>query len=332
MKASWETVSWLQKIALGLAMLSASIGAARAQDYPSRPITIIVPLVAGGGADTLARIVADRMKTTLGQPVVVENIPMAAGTVGVGRLAQSAPDGYTVGIGDQTSNLISSLTTSVRYDVLKDFEPVSLLSTSPVVLVARKTIPAEDLKQFIVWLRDHPEGATSGSFGQGSGPYIISAAFQNLTGTKLRMVTYRGTPLALQDIIGGQIDLLFLEQSIMIGHLRSGAIKAYALLAKNRSAAVPDVPTIEEAGGPSLDIFTWRGMWAPKGTPAHVVARLNSAVVEALGDPAVQKRIAEIGHEIVPRDRQTPQALAAHHKAEMEKWLPMIKAAGAKTD
>jgi len=334
MKPSWKMVSCLQApaFAVALAILPASIEVTRAQDYPSRPITIIVPLAAGGGVDALARILADRMKTTLGQPVVIENIPMAAGTVGVGRLAQAAPDGYTIGMGDQTSNLISSITTAVRYDVLKDFEPISLLSTSPIVLVARNTMPATDLTQLIVWLREHPEEGTAGNFGQGSGPHIISVAFQNLTGTKLRMVTYRGTPLALQDIVAGQIDLMFVEQSTMVGHLRGGTIKAYAILAKKRSAAVPEVPTIEEAGGPSLDIFTWRGMWVPKGTPAHVVARLNSAVVEALGDPAVQKRIADIGHEIVPRSQQTPQALGAHHKAEMEKWLPMIKAAGIKTD
>jgi tripartite-type tricarboxylate transporter receptor subunit TctC len=301
-----------------------------AQDYASRPITLIVPFAAGGGVDALARILADRMKATLGQPVVVENIPTAAGTIGVARLAQSAPDGYTIGIGDQTSNLISSLTTSVRYDVLQDFAPIALLSTSPIALVARKTIPATDLKQFIGWLREHPEGATAGNFGQGSGPHIISAAFQRSTGTKLRMVTYRGTPQALQDVIGGQIDLLFLEQGIMIGQLRSGTIKAYAILGKKRSAELPEVPTIEEAGGPPLDIFTWRGMWAPKGTPAHIVGRLNAAVVEALADPAVQKRVAEIGHEIVPRAQQTPQALAAHHRHEMEKWQPRVKAANVK--
>jgi tripartite-type tricarboxylate transporter receptor subunit TctC len=334
MMAFRRTTSWLRKavIALALATLPAPIGIAWAQDYPSRPITVIVPLLAGGGADTFARILIDRMKTTLGQPIVVENIPTAAGTVGVGRLAQAAPDGYTIGIGDQTSNLVSSLTTAVRYDVLKDFEPIALLSTSPIVLVARKTIPATDLKQFIGWLRDHPEGATAGNFGQGSGPHIISAAFQRSTGTKLRMVTYRGTPQALQDVVGGQIDLLFLEQSIMIGQLRSGTIKAYAILGKKRSAELPEVPTIEEAGGPPLDIFTWRGMWAPKGTPAHIVGRLNAAVVEALADPAVQKRVAEIGHQIVPLAQQTPQALAVHHKSEMEKWLPMVKAANVKAD
>ena len=196
-------------------------------------------------------------------------------------------------------------------------------------MVARKTIPATDLKQLIGWLREHPEGATAGSFGHGSGPHIVSAAFQNLTGTKLRMVTYRGTPLALQDVVSGQIDLLFLEQAIMTGHLRGGTIKAFAILAKSRSAALPEVPTIEEAGGPPLHIVTWRGMWAPKGTPAHVVGKLGTAVIDALSDPAVQKRIAEIGQEIVPRAQQTPQALAAHHQAEMEKWLPMIKAVKA---
>ena len=288
---------------LALAMLPASIQVARAQDYPSRPITIIVPLVAGGSVDVVARILADRMKTTLGQPIVVENIPTAAGTVGVGRLAQAAPDGYTIGMGDQTTNIVSSLINSVRYDVLNDFEPISLLSTSPVALVARKTMPAADVKQLIGWLREQPEGATAGSFGQGSGPHIISAAFQNLTGTKLRMVAYRGTPLALQDVVGGQIDLLFLEQSNMIGHLRGGTIKAYAVLAKSRSAALPDVPTIEEAGGPPLHVMTWRGMWAPKGTPAHVVSKARAPPSsKPSADPVVQKRIAETSQEIVPRD------------------------------
>jgi tripartite-type tricarboxylate transporter receptor subunit TctC len=334
MKLSSRTVARLRKLAIALAvtLLPAAGQVAWAQDYPSRPITVIVPLVAGGGVDSLTRILVERMKTTLGQPLVVENIPAAAGTVGVGRLAQAAPDGYTILIGDQTSNLVSSVTTTVRYDVLKDFEPIALLSTSSVVLVARKTMPPTDLRQLIGWLREHPEGATAGSFGQGSGPHIISAAFQNLTGTKLRMVTYRGTPPALQDVVSGQIDLLFLEQSNMIGQLRSGTIKAFAVLTKSRSAALPEVPAIEEAGGPPLHIVTWRGMWAPKGTPAHVLGKLGAAVTDALSDPAVQKRVADIGQEVVPRAQQTPQGLAAHHQAEMEKWLPMIKAAASKSD
>jgi tripartite-type tricarboxylate transporter receptor subunit TctC len=334
MTAFRGTVPWLQKwvVALALAMMPASIGVTRAQDYPNRPITIIVPLVAGGSVDVVARILADRMKTTLGQPMVVENIPTAAGTLGVGRLTQATPDGYTIGVGDQTSHVVSSLVNPVRYDVLKDLEPISLLSTSSIALVARKTLQAADVKQLIVWLREQPEGATAGSFGQGSGPHVISTAFQNLTGTKLRLVSYRGTPLALQDVVGGQIDLLFIEQSNMIGQLREGTIKAYAVLSENRSAALPNVPTIDEAGGPSLHVATWRGMWAPKGTPTDVLSKLRAAVIEALGDPAVQKRIAETSQEIVPRAQQTPEALAAHHSAEMEKWRAMIKAANVKAD
>lgn len=334
MNLIWRTVSYLRKpvVVLLLTMSQALVQAASAQDYPSRPITFIVPLAPGGGADTLARILADRMKTTLGQPIVVENIPTATGTVGVGRLAQAAPDGYTIGVGDQTTNVVSSLTNAVRYDVLNDFDPIALLSTSPVALIARKTMPAADLKQLIVWLRDHPDGATVASFGQGSGPNIIGAAFQRLTGTKFRMVTYRGNAAAIPDLISGQIDLMFVEQSIMMAQLAGGSIKAYAMLAQSRSAAAPDVPTIEDAGGPPLHIVTWRGMWAPKGTPSHVSKRLGAAVVEALSDPAVQKRIAEIGQDVVPAAQQTPQALAAHHKAEIEKWTPLIRAANIKAD
>jgi tripartite-type tricarboxylate transporter receptor subunit TctC len=251
-----------------------------AQTYPSRPITLIVPFVPGGGVDTLGRILAYRMKATLGQPIVIENIPTAAGTVGVGRLAQAAPDGYTIIIGDQTSHVISSIVSPVRYDVLTDFDPISLLSTSAATLVARRTMQASDLKQLIVWLRENPEGATVASFGQGSGPYIVGTTFQRLTGTKFRMVTYRGNAAAIPDLISNQIDLMFVEQSIVIPHLSAGAIKAYAILAKSRSVALPEVPTIEEAGGPPLHVVTWRGMWVPKGTPSHITSRLGSAVVE----------------------------------------------------
>src|SRR5262245_22620687 len=302
------------------------------QDYPTRPITLIVPFVAGGGVDTTARILAERMKTTLGQPLVVENIPTGAGTVGVGRLAVAAPDGYTVGIGDQTSNVISAVASSVGYDALKDFEPISLLSTSPVALVGSNKLQAANLKELIAWLQANPDKATVASFGQGSGPHISGVTFQNLIGTRFRFVHYRGNSVALPDLVSGQIDLMLSEQSIILGHVRAETIRAYAMLAKERSAALPEIPTIEEAGGPSLHVVTWRGMWVPKGTPTHVRSKLGSAVLDALSDPAVQKRIAEIGQEVVPPARRTPEALAAHHKAEIEKWAPMIKAANAKAD
>ena len=334
MRPFWRTVRYLQRlgIILLLTMSPASIPATLADDYPNRPITLIVPHAPAAGVDILARILAERMKSALRQAIVVENIPTGAGTVGVGRLAEATPDGYTIGVGDQTSFVISSVTTPVRYDVFKDFDPIALLSTSPVALIARKTMQAPDLKDLIAWLKTRPEGATAGSFGQGSGPNIISATFQNLTGTKLRMVTYRGNAPALQDVVSGQIDLLFAEQASIVGHLRAGSIKAYAMLAKGRSAVLPEVPTIEEAGGPALHIVTWRGMWVPKGTPAHISKRLGSAVVEALADPALRRQIAEVGQEVVPIDQLTPQALAAHHKAEFEKWTPMIKAAASKTE
>jgi tripartite-type tricarboxylate transporter receptor subunit TctC len=300
-----------------------------AQDYSSRPITAIVPTAPGGGIDIVARIVADRMKTTLGQPVVIENIPAAAGTIGVGRLAQATPDGHTIGFGDQTTFIVSSLTNPVSYDVFKDFEPIALLSTSGAVLVGRNTLPPPDLKQLIAWLHANPGKATAGSFGQGSGPHILAVAFQNATATRFHIASYRGIAPALQDVIAGQLDLLFSEVAGMLPYLRSGSLKAYAVLARERSAAAPDVPTIDEAGGPPLHVTTWRGLWAPKGTPAPVIARLNAAVVEALSDAGVQKRIADIGQEIAPRAQQTPQGLAAHHRAEMDKWLPMVKAASA---
>src|SRR5262245_4101791 len=258
------------------------------QDYPTRPITVIVPLVAGGASTTLVRILAEKMKVTLGQPLVVENIPTGAGTVGVARLAGAMPDGYTIGVGDQTSNVISAVASSVRYDVLKDFEPIALLSTSPAALVGSNKLQSQSLKELIAWLQANPDKATVASFGQGSGPHIVSTTFQNLIGTQLRRVPYRGNPSALPDLVSGQIDLMFVEQSNIMEHVRTGTIRAYAMLASERSAALPEVPTIEEAGGPPLHFITWRGMWVPKGTPEHVRSKLGAAVVDALSDPAVQ--------------------------------------------
>jgi len=323
----------MRKLILGIALV-ALLGTAhsgQSQDYPARPVTMIVPNAPGGGVDIIARVVAERMRDTLGQAVVVENVPAAAGTVGVERAARATPDGYVIVAGDQTTFVVSSITNSVRYDVLKDFEPVALLSTSPAALVARTELP-EKLGDLIAQLRTSAGSMSIGTFGKGSGPHILAVAFENMTGTRLQIVPYRGVAPALQDLVAGRLDLQFAEVAGMLPHLRSGKLKAYAVLAARRSPAAPEVPTIEEAGGPSLHVTTWRGVWAPKGTPADVVARLNRAVAAALADPDLQRRAAELGQEIVPRDQQTPLALAAHHRAEMKKWLPMVQAASARPD
>lgn len=316
---------------IGLAGLLGTAPPGQTQEYPTRSVMMIVPHAPGSGVDIVARIVAERMRETLGQAVVVENIPAGAGTVGVERAARAAPDGYTIAYGDQTSFVISSLTNSVRYDVLKDFEPVALLSTSPPALVARNELPSS-LAELIAGLRATTGSVSIGTFGKGSGPYVVAVAFENMTGTRLQMVHYRGVAPALQDLIAGRLDLQIAEVAGMLDHLRSGKLKAYAVLSDRRSPAAPDVPTIEQAGGPRLHVTTWRGIWAPKATPKDVLAKLHRAVVAALGHPHVQRRVADLGQEIAPPDQQTPQALAAHHRAEMTKWRPMVEAASARPD
>jgi tripartite-type tricarboxylate transporter receptor subunit TctC len=324
----------MRKLAAGIALviLLITAHAGEAQDYPAaRPVTIIVPHTPGSGVDIIARILVERMRETLGQSVVVENIPAAAGAVGVERTARSAPDGYTIAIGDQTSFVMSSLINSVRYDVLRDFEPVAMLTTSPPALVARTELP-DKLSNLIARLRASAGSVSIGTFGKGSGPHILAVAFENMTGTRLQIVPYRGVAPALQDLVAGRLDLQISEVAGMLAHLRAGKLKAYAVLADRRSPAAPDVPTIEEAGGPRLHVTTWRGLWAPKATPRDVVAKLNRAVAVALADPEMQRRAADLGQEIVPREQQTPQALAAHHQAELKKWLPMVQAANARPD
>jgi tripartite-type tricarboxylate transporter receptor subunit TctC len=310
-----------------LAALIGSLQIATAQDYPTRPITLIVPLAAGGGADIVSRIVAERMRVSLGQPIVVENIPAAAGTVALARLARAPPDGYTLSTGDQTSHVISSITNQVQYDVMKDFAPISLLSTSPVLFVGRSSLPQANLRELTDWLRLNPGKASLATTGQGGGPHITGGAFQAKTATQMQVVPYRGVAPALQDMMAGHVDLLFVEIAGGLPYVREGKLRAYALLAPSRSRVAPEVPTIEEAGGPPLHIVTWRGLWAPRGTPDAVIEKLNAAVVEALGDPQVQKRVADIGQEVAAPTQMNPQALAAHHRAEMERWRALTKAA-----
>jgi len=308
----------------------AGVGIAAAQSYPSRPITMIVPFAAGGITDIVARLVSERMKTSLGQPVIAENVAGAGGTIGVTRLFRSAPDGYTLAIGQWTSHVGAGAMYSLPFDYLQDFEPVSMLSIGPLWIIARKDLPAKDLRELIAWLKANPGKASAATIGPGSGAHMCVVYFQNMTGTSFQFVPYRGAAPAMQDLLAGQIDLFCPEAGQTLSQYRAGSIKAYAVLTQKRWFAAPEVPMIDEAGVPGLHMPFWHGLWVPKGTPKDVIATLNGAVVDALADPAVRQRLTDLGHEIAPREQQSPAALAAYHKAEIEKWWPIIKAANIK--
>jgi tripartite-type tricarboxylate transporter receptor subunit TctC len=310
----------------------AGIAGAAAETYPSRPITMIVPFAAGGVTDIVARIVTDRMKTSLGQPVIVENVSGAGGTIGVTRLYRAAPDGYTLVVGQWTSHVGAGAMYPVAFDYLNDFEPIAMLSLAPLWIVGRKDLPAQDLRALIAWLKANPNQASAATTGLGSGIHMCLVYFQNMTGTKFPLAAYRGAAPLMQDMLAGQIDLSCPEAGQTLPQYRAGGIKAYAVLTRQRWFAAPDVPTIDEAGVPGLHFPFWHGMWAPKGTPPEIIAKLNAAVVDSLADPNVRERFKELGHDIAPRDQQTPQALAAFHKAEIEKWWPIIKAANIKPE
>jgi tripartite-type tricarboxylate transporter receptor subunit TctC len=303
---------------------------ALAQSYPSRPITIVVGFPPGGPTDTVARIMADRMKTTLGENVIVENVSGASGTIAGAKVARAEPDGYTLSVGQWTSNVGPAAIYSLPYDMLKDFEPVSLLTTSYLWIVGKPSLPAKDLKELVAWLKANPGKASVGTVGVGSAAHLCVVDFENKTGTKVQIVPYRGGAPALQDVAGGQIDLACLETSQTLALYRSDKIKVFGVAASKRWFAAPEVPTLDEAGVPGVHIAFWHGLWAPKGTPKPIIAKLNGAAVEAFADPAVQKRFKEIGHALPSREEQTPEALYAFHKAEIDKWTPIIKAAGIK--
>jgi tripartite-type tricarboxylate transporter receptor subunit TctC len=315
----------------GTALL-ATIASCAAQVYPSRPIALVVPFAAGGPTDSLGRIVAARMKSTLGQPVVVENVTGAGGTIGVGRVARAAPDGYTVGIGAWNTHVVNAAVYPLQYDVLNDFEPVALLANNYYLIVSKNAVPARDLKELIAWVKANGDKVSAGTAGAGAGTHVAGVLFQQLTGTRFQFVPYRGAAPAAQDLIAGQIDLMFDQASSSLQYVRAGQTKAYAIAAKTRSSAAPDIPTADEAGLPDFHISVWHALWVPKGTPKNVIARLNAAVVDTLADPAVRARLADQGQEIFPREQQTPEALGAFHKAEIEKWWPIIKAANIKAE
>src|SRR3954464_3047240 len=315
------------KIPLSAACLSLALltGAVQAQPYPSRPITMVVPFAAGGPTDTLARIVAERMRQSLGQTVIVENTTGAAGSIAVGRVVRAAPDGYTLGIGHWSTHVVNGAIYPLNYDLLKDLDPVALLPSNPQLIVATNGVPAKDLKEFVAWVKANQSKISVGTAGAGSASHVGGIYFEKFNDTRLTFVPYRGTGPAMLDLMAGQINLMLDQSSNSLPQVREGKIRAFAVTAEKRLAAAPDIPTVDEAGLPGFYISVWHGLWVPHGTPKDVIEKLTAAAQEALADPAVQKRLAELGQEIPPREQQTPEGLGAYQKAEIEKWWPIIK-------
>jgi tripartite-type tricarboxylate transporter receptor subunit TctC len=321
-----------QLLGIAFAMVAAGAASASAQTYPSKPVTIVVPFSAGGPLDTRARSLAEHMRSSLGQPIIIENVTGAAGSLGVGRVARSAPDGYTLGIGIWSTHVVNGAIYALQYDVLNDFEPVALLTNNSQLIVGKKTLPANDLKGLVAWLNANPDQALAGTAGVGSPQHIIGILFQNATGTRFRFVHYRGGAPAMQDLVAGQIDLIVADLTTSLPQVRGGNIKPFAFTGRSRSAVAPDIPTTDEAGLPGFYTSVWSAIWAPKGTPKDVVDKLNAAIVEALADSATRQRLVALGDQVVPRDEQTPERLRAFHKVEIEKWWPIIKAANMKAE
>jgi tripartite-type tricarboxylate transporter receptor subunit TctC len=305
---------------------------ARAQTYPSRPLTMIVPYPAGGPTDTIARLLGERMRASLGQPIIIENVAGAGGNIGVGRVARAAGDGYTLGIGHWGSHVVNGAIYTLPYDLLTDLEPVALLSDGPQLIVAARSVPAKDIKELIAWLKANPGKAMVGTTGVGGASHLAGILFQNTTGTNIQIVPYRGAAPRMQDMLSGQIHLAFDQAANSLPQVRGGNLQAYAVTSKTRLAVAPDIPTVDEAGLPEFYISVWHGLWSSKGTPKDVVRRLNAAVVDALADPTVRQRLTELGQELPAPEQQTPEALRTYHKAEIDKWWPIIRAAGIKVD
>jgi tripartite-type tricarboxylate transporter receptor subunit TctC len=318
----------MKRLIAALALTFAAT-AALAQPYPSRPITLIVPFPPGGSTDTVARIMAERMRLILGQPVIIENVGGAGGSIAVGRLARAAPDGYTIDIG-QWDTHVGSIIYPLNYDLQKDFEPIGLMTVNPQLMVAKKALPANDLKGLVGWMKANPGKITF--VNQNAAAAVTGILFERATGQKVQFIPYRGAGPAMTDLISGQVDLLVVQAAVALPQVQAGTIKAIANLSPQRSPALPDIPTSDEGGVAGLYMSGWFGLFAPKGTPKDVVAKLNGAMVEALTDPAVRARLAQLGLDVASREQQTPEGLAAFQKAEIEKWWPIIRAANVKAE
>ena len=317
-------------LAAGAAALPVLPRRAAAQAYPSRAINMVVPVPAGGALDTNARVIAEGMRAALGQPVVVENVTGAAGSTGTGRIARATPDGYSILYGANVTHVLNPAVFNLTYDVVADFEPIALIGNTPWLLAVKNDLPANDLRGLIAWLKNNPDKATFGTAGHGSPSHIGGVLFQGVTGTRFQFIPYRGTAPVVPDLVSGQIDMAILDPITSLPQFRGGRIKILAVMGKKRGTGSQDIPTGDEAGAPGVYVEPWQGMWAPKGTPKDVIAKLNGAVVSALSDPAIRKKFAEQSYELTPREQLTPEHLAQFHKAEMDKWWPIIKAAGIK--
>jgi len=319
-------MNWILVFAVAMVCCNAAF----AQNFPTKPVTIVVPFSAGGPTDTIARIMAERMTKSLGQTVVVEDITGAGGNIGVGRVVRAAPDGYMVSIGHIGPHVINGAMYKLEYDLLKDLAPVGMFVTNPQVIVSKNGLPSKDLKSLIEYARSTPISIATG--GAGTPSHISGVYFQKLTGGAAQIVHYRGGAPASADVMAGHVDMFFDQAVNALPQSRSGKVRAYAVTQAARLSVAPDIPTVDEAGMPGYYMAVWHGLWVPSRTPPAVVARLNAAMVDAAADDAVRKRLMDLGQEILPRDKQTPEALGAHHKAEIEKWWPIVKSAGIKAD
>jgi tripartite-type tricarboxylate transporter receptor subunit TctC len=323
MRLGWAA-AWIAMLTLG--------GVARADDFPSHPITVVVPFSAGGPSDAMARILAEPMRRTLGEAIIIENVTGAGGSLGVGRAVRSAPDGYTVSFGHLGTHVANGAIYKLGYDLLTDLEPVVLLPSNPMIIVSKNAVPAQSLKELIAWIKASPAPVTAGTAGAGSGSHIAGLYFENVTGISMQFVPYRGTAPAMNDLVAGQIDLMIDQTSNSISQVRAGTIRAYAITSQKRIEELADIPTTDEAGLAGLHMTLWSGMWVPKDTPKPIIAKLNAAAVKAMNDPAARRQLENLGLQMPPSDQLTPEALGAWQKAEIAKWWPMIKAANVKVD
>jgi tripartite-type tricarboxylate transporter receptor subunit TctC len=309
-----------------------SAGAALAQNYPAKTVTLVVPFSAGGPTDTIGRIMAERMGRSLGQTVLVENTTGAGGTIGIAKVARSAPDGYMLSIGHLGSHVIAGAVYSLQYDALRDLEPLALIANNPQVLVSKTALPAKDLKELIAWTKANGDKVSFGTGGAGTPAHVSAVYFNKATGSNAKIIHYRGSAPAMTDLFAGHIDLYFDQTASAVANTHARRVNAYAVTDKSRIPGAPEIPTVDEADLPGFYMTVWHALWVSRATPKPIVMRLNSAIVDTLADPAVRKRLTDMAQEIPSRDQQTPEYLGAYHKAEIEKWWPLIKAAGIKAE